>query len=552
MSHLASWFRTWGQEVPTVHAHPTRSSLPEALPAIGACGLVALAAAPAAGLLSVRPAAAAEIAALYADGALALWLAAASLAFLVSLRLARSQLPAPSAFALSGAVWLLFWGLLAHWPALALSRTAVEYSRELLAGALAAAATAPLTARWYVRRRLPWLPKRAAASPWIVPGLILFCGIGALWLMDYTAHGPARYRMHMEGQAHYALRQAVDAAVLFMLVSLLTPFATPMLRGLMRVMSWFESTSRGRMLLAGAGCAWAALLAVTYRTASAHIVGELLRLPYLLVFAWWCYRWIDSSMSFARLALQTAAAWAIFFAACLLVRETGQLLLCTVVTAVTLGGLRAHVALVRHAWRGPLAAVLAACAVGLIGASVFMLGAALPHVAARILALEQPFTAGVDFLALNKWFIAEAGWTGFGLGRVPWCGYAGSLAGTCNGAAGLPQQLPMDYVFVGLAGVWGLAGALAITVALILWLAAMAGDGGRAALPAMSIRRLRDWIVSIWCLAMLVQVFLTAMGSLGAFPLTGLPLPFLSVGRLGIFTSAFVLAWAATELEELT
>lgn len=524
----------------------------EALLTLAAVAILWLAAAPAPQLLPPAGYVTAEVAALYGDGALALWVCAAALTLLAALRIGRGHLPRACALSLIAGAWAAFWGLTAQWPPLAFSRWSGDHAHALLAGAVAALAIALLVARLYGTRRWAWQPARAIGSGWGVPGLVLFCGIGALWLMDYAAHGPARFRVHGSAQTHYALRQALDIAILFMLVSLLTPLTAPMLRALMRTLSWFEASLRCRLLLAGCGCTWAALLAVTYKPAFAHITGELLRLPYLVLFAWWCYRWIDSAMSFRRLAGQAAAAWAILAIACLLVRESGQLLLCTTVTAVTLCGLRARVALVQSRWRGPLATALAASAVGLIGALVFVAGAALPHVSARIMAMEQPFSASVDFLAINKWFIAEAGWAGFGLGHVPWCGYAASLAGSCGGAAGLPQQLPMDYVFVGLAGVWGLAGALMLTAALLLWLMALTGGVRSGARAAMSVVQLRKWLVGTWCLAMVVQVFLTAMGSLGAFPLTGLPLPFLSVGRLGIFTSAFVLTWAATEPEAHT
>lgn len=529
----------------------SRSIKPEAVLTFGALGVVALAATPVSRLLLPAHATAPEVALLYADGALALWVGSAALTLLLSLRVGRSHLPTATSVALIAGIWLLFWGLTGHSSALALSPGVVHYAPTLLKGALAAFATAPILARIYVVRRWAWQQRRMVGSIWTVPGLVLFCGIGALWLMDYAAHGPARFRVHTTEQSHYALRQAVDIARLFTLVSLLTPVSGSMLRSLMRALSWFDRSTQHRLFLTGAGCAWAALLTVTYKATSAHIVGELLRLPYLVILSWWCYRWIDSSMSFRRLVVATSAAWSIFAIACLLIRESGQLLLCTTVTAATLCGLRSHVSIVHRGWRGPLATALTASVMGLLGASVFVVGAASPHVAARILAVEQPFSAPVDFLAINKWFIAEAGWTGFGLGHVPWCGYAGSLAGACTGAAGLPQQLPMDYVFVGLSGIWGLAGALALTTALILWLAAIGAAAGRSGgATAMSIQHLRNWLVGIWCLSMLVQVFLTAMGSLGAFPLTGLPLPFVSIGRMGIFSSAFVIALAATDIEK--
>ena len=73
----------------------------------------------------------------------------------------------------------------------------------------------------------------------------------------------------------------------------------------------------------------------------------------------------------------------------------------------------------------------------------------------RLENLAAPFASANDQLALVTWFQRAAPAEGFGLGAVPWCGFAPS-----RGCSGVPAQIHSDYTFTALVGVFGAAGRL--------------------------------------------------------------------------------------------
>jgi cell division protein FtsW (lipid II flippase) len=92
-------------------------------------------------------------------------------------------------------------------------------------------------------------------------------------------------------------------------------------------------------------------------------------------------------------------------------------------------------------------------------------------------------------------------------------------------------------------------GAGVITSALIVWLFVVLLTVTPATrVRLLSFHLLQAWLVGIWVVTMLVQIFLTCMGSLGAFVLTGVPLPLLAMGNASLTVSAFFVALATNEL----
>jgi hypothetical protein len=176
------------------------------------------------------------------------------------------------------------------------------------------------------------------------------------------------------------------------------------------------------------------------------------------------------------------------------------------------------------------------------------------HIGDRIEATQHPEAAREDFLAVLRWFSAESGLFGFGLGQVPWCGYSNNLGELCTKGTGVPFQIDADYAFVGLIGVWGAAGALLIGLALVLWLLAML----ISLLQSQTARDkelrplglLQSWMVGLWVIIMLVQVFLTVLGSMGLFVLTGVPLPMMAMGLSSILAVAIFVGLASSQVND--
>jgi cell division protein FtsW (lipid II flippase) len=431
-----------------------------------------------------------------------------------------------------------------------------------------------------------WQPRRGPGSLLAYPGFVMFTGIGWLWLMDYFVNG------HLSGSLitdvgrvlrDYPLKHASDLGMTFVLLSLVAALAPSLLRLMVGTGVLLESytlytpshfraaranQTLGKQLLILtvivallAAFVLAPILTMKVFASTAALkqqwaprITEWIRFPLLVSLAYLCYRWLDTQRHWRGFAIVGGGLVALAMAAFLLTGEKGQFLLCGIVAALI--GVAAWFQYYgdqhpgRSVWLLSLLVTAVVLVIGSLALHYLPEWIGGTHVLDRVSAKNNPFQAREDFLAVFQWFGAEAGAWGFGLGQVPWCGYAVTLGDGCNASTGVPYQISSDYAFFGVAGVWGMVGAALITMALLLWLFSLMVGLMPSQKKLLSFDLLRGWLVGAWAVAMMVQVFLTAAGALGLFVLTGVPLPMLAMGLTSLLAIAVFVALAASQVEE--
>jgi cell division protein FtsW (lipid II flippase) len=180
--------------------------------------------------------------------------------------------------------------------------------------------------------------------------------------------------------------------------------------------------------------------------------------------------------------------------------------------------------------------------------ALFELGAIDDVTAARLENLAAPLASANDQLALIGWFQGAAPATGFGLGNVPWCGYA-----TSRGCAGVPAQIQSDYTFTALVGAFGWTFAWGVTLACAVWLHRLVRHHGRVTRgePRFMVAQGRvmsddqaflSWLAVSWVVLALCQLAVTVAGNLAVLPLTGVTFPFVSFGMTSLLVNMALLA----------
>jgi len=182
--------------------------------------------------------------------------------------------------------------------------------------------------------------------------------------------------------------------------------------------------------------------------------------------------------------------------------------------------------------------------------ALFELGSIDDVTAARLENLAAPMASANDQLALVTWFQSAAPPTGFGLGNVPWCGYA-----SAKGCAGVPAQIQSDYTFTAMVGEFGWAASWALTIGCALWLHALIRSHGGATrgeprLVRVAGRMRNDhqafvsWLCVAWVVLALCQLAVTVAGNLAVIPLTGVTFPFVSFGMTSLVVNMAFLGLA--------
>jgi cell division protein FtsW (lipid II flippase) len=194
-----------------------------------------------------------------------------------------------------------------------------------------------------------------------------------------------------------------------------------------------------------------------------------------------------------------------------------------------------------------LAAVLFVGWIVAITCTLFELGPLHDVTAGRLENLAAPLASANDQLALVTWFQRAAPAAGFGVGAVPWCGYAGAL-----GCPGVPAQIQSDYTLTALVGAFGWTVTWAVTIGCALWLHRLVRHHGRATrgeprLVAASGRMANDeqallsWLGVTWVTLTLCQLAVTVAGNLAVLPLTGVTFPFVSFGMTSLVVNMALL-----------
>ena len=493
------------------------------------------------------------------------------LAGLVLVKLSRSRLPVAAGIAIALVTWAAAaWAGRVPWPlgtdrTLELGRSAsspdampATFVVVLLGIAGMLFALSPL-----LRRRAAPVAQTLASRVGYA-GFVVATGIGWLLLLDLSANGPPSNRyLALYHQGHLWLA---------MLVLTVLAFLRPVLgRGLAWLLSVFDELG-GRLarqlgpLLAP--IAMLAAVAVLVGGVAALLSGvrqltsELGRLWLILGVAWFFFlRGAPSAERVARTGRPLGSllryVWPLAFVGLVLValmlvtRDMGPLLIASYAAGAFLA---ACIAMWWHARSGATAApaALGACLfaawIVAITLAVFEFGAVHAVTADRLENLAAPLASANDQLALVTWFREAAPPSGFGIGFVPWCGFAASTA-----CAGVPAQIQSDYTFTALVGAFGEAAAWMFTMVCAFWLHRLVRYHGRVTPgePRFVRRGGRvvadeqafvSWIGVTWVVLTLCQLAVTVAGNLAVVPLTGVTFPLVSFGMTSLVVNCAMVA----------
>ena len=408
-----------------------------------------------------------------------------------------------------------------------------------------------------------------------VAGLALWTGLGALLLLDLSAHAHVANRyLALYHQSHLWLG--------FTLFSTLAFLRAPLAHGLARMLALVGealAAARRRLgapLLGAIAVAAAALAVAVFAAALANLrqlTSELGRVWIVVGAAWFFYlragpladrlaRAGSAFGSLVRYTLPLAVMVGVLLAAMVATRDLGPLLIAgygagafvaaTLATWAHRRGLAAW-------WASGFGVAIFAVWIGAVTAALFAFGGVDPTTAARLESLASPFSAANDQQALVAWFREATPAGGFGIGHVPWCGW--SAGPRCGG---VPAQIHSDYTFTALVGVFGRTAAWAVALGAALWLhrlvrhharvttgeprlALRASDrGAGAGRYALDGQALASWLALAWVVLALCQLAVTVAGNLGVLPLTGVTFPFVS---FGLTSNAVNLAFLAMAIQ---
>ena len=418
----------------------------------------------------------------------------------------------------------------------------------------------------------PWLHGRgnrsaqAPASVFAFPGLVIATGLGWIVLLDLSANGNAAGRyLALYHQAHLWLATLVFCVIAFLrqplgsvlawTLSLVEGFATTVGRrvgGLMGT-ALLLVAAFGLTLMIGA-----LLLNVRQLTSE---IGRI----WLVVGAAWFF-FLRGTPFTERLARSGGSLGSLFrylspllfvvivlIGAMLITRDMGPLL----IAAYGAGAfIAASLAMWWYQRRGAIgsacsiAVVLFVAWIGVTTTALLRFGSVDETTAGRLENAAAPLASANDQLALVTWFQRAAPPRGFGPGAVPWCGFGAST--TC---AGVPGQIQSDYTFTALIGMFGWAGAWALTIGSALWLNEIIRGHAKATRGEPRLVRVAgrinndeqaflSWICVTWVVLALCQLCVTVAGNLAVIPLTGVTFPFVSFGKTSLVLDMAMLALA--------
>jgi cell division protein FtsW (lipid II flippase) len=493
------------------------------------------------------------------------------LAGLALLKLSRTRLPVAVGISIALAAWAgAAWAGRVPWPlapdrAIELGRLDARWDAMpatfvivLLASAALLLALAPL-----LHRRLAPVPQTLASRVGYA-GFVVANGIGWLLLLDLSANGPPGNRyLALYHHGHLWL-----AMLVFTVLAFLRPVLGSALAWLLSVIDELGgrfARSLGPLL---APVAVVLLVFVIVGVIGALLSGirqvtsELGRVWLIVGVAWFFFlrgapiaerlaRGGRSVVSLARYAWPLGFVGLVLVGIMLVTRDMGPLLIASYAAGAFLA---ASVAMWWHIRSGAtrIPAALAACIfagwIVAITLSVFEFGTVDPVTADRLENLAAPLASANDQLALVTWFRQAAPDAGFGLGSVPWCGFASSAA-----CAGVPAQIQSDYTFTALVGAFGAPAAWTLTLACALWLHRLIRYHGRvtrgeprfvrhAGRVIADPQAFLSWIGVTWIVLTLCQLAVTVAGNLAVLPLTGVTFPFVSFGMTSLVVNSALLA----------
>ena len=394
-------------------------------------------------------------------------------------------------------------------------------------------------------------------------GLAAATGIGALLLLDLSFDGhPGNRYLALYHQGHLWLAMTLLSVLLFARRRLAGGLAWALSVGA-------EANARAaRRFGAGGAALLLALLAVagviTVAFALANmrqLTSELGRIWLICGAAWFFFlragpmteqlaRSGRAGGSFLRYAWPLLFVVGVLVAAMVATRDMGPLLIAGYASGAFVA---ATVAMWWHHRSGAVwtafaaATALFAAWIGAVTWALFRLGAYDNVTAGRLESVAAPFASINDQLALVSWFQQAAPTAGFGIGAVPWCGFA---AERCSG---VPAQIHSDYSFTAMVGVFGPLAAWAISIGATLWLHRLVRHHGRVTRGEPRLvqvggrlgvdgQALISWIAVAWVVLATTQLVVTVAGNLAVLPLTGVTFPFVSFGMTSLLVNVLFLS----------
>ncbi|MDP2831920.1 MAG: FtsW/RodA/SpoVE family cell cycle protein [Pseudomonadota bacterium] len=463
-----------------------------------------------------------------------LWLAVWSALGAIQLELARRLRPGFAAL-----LWLATFAALAAAPA---GLHGVSGESWLLAAASTGVLAALLTGfgRTTGLRALP-----GANMPLAWPGFMLFAGLGVLLITDIAAAGPPELR-------YVGLQQLEN---LWLAGLVLLPLVCLLRESLMRWLAACAALAERRPRLAFLSLLVLSLalggLIAWQESQKQHSASEVARFLLMLAWSWLLYRHGERWHGRRQRRL---LAWLAL-----------PLLLVLTLGTYALGGDFGPILII--AWT---LLILTAAAIPRAGGAALILAAGIAclhwgltqwlpqqpwaeHVRIREATRTQPQQGPRVFLSQHAWLKRAAPSGGWGLGAAPWCGARAALgAGDCTAHSGVSEQFTSDYIWVGLVAVHGRAGALFLLGLLLLHTWAVS----RAATPRQpaqagdraDLARLQAWVLAVQAAHITAQTLVSLSGNEAWLPLTGVTLPYFSLGGTSLALLAVWIGLAAVRL----
>ena len=394
----------------------------------------------------------------------------------------------------------------------------------------------PIAARIYPNH---WLASKKPVHVAAYPGFFLFTGLGALWLIDFSARGQIEWKFL--GSEHVSALYIAYAAFSFSAL-----FGAQFFQWLARIWGYLDrAVSSGRTVAAlvrqaipwllAAACI--ALIAQNTDVRQPAKGAELIRLVACLMGAWMIFRWASTSPNVRRAVVGYLVMVALVVAGLLGIHDFGQVMVLSWAAAVVSGSVVA-MEFSRWFFNSPrlTASMGAVVTCGVVAVGQWALRLLVPylpaHIEDRITAITEPFTGKFEYLSEIRWFLHSTPPLGNGLGHVPWCGTLAEFSHLLNtyvACRGVPKETYSDYVFAALAGTWGWPVALVISAALAAWLVSLLRPRTMN-LGSISSAGLVQAFGLCFVTVTLMQLLVTCLGSVGLISLTGVNFPFLGFG----------------------
>lgn len=157
--------------------------------------------------------------------------------------------------------------------------------------------------------------------------------------------------------------------------------------------------------------------------------------------------------------------------------------------------------------------------------------------AERVDSWLNPFLSVNDQLAIIHWLRHSTPALGYSLGEIPWCGFMDSR---CY----VPKQMQSDYTPTSVMLLFGVKPALILFGFYAWWLLHFVKGHLKANTGIINsqhnlVQVFLVWSGMIWVVITFCQMMVTLAGNLGALPLTGITLPFISYGMSSLVLSSF-------------